>query len=399
MSYPLIELEKICTDVYSGGTPSSGNEDYYGGDIPWLRTQEVVFNNIWDTEIRITETGLKNSSAKLVPENSVIVAMYGNSAGRVAVNKIPLTTNQACCNLLINEDLADYRYIFYSLKHNYLALKSQAKGAAQNNLNASQVKGFKVPMPDKNAQIEIANILSKYDDLIENNKRRMELLEESARLLYREWFVHFRFPGHEHVKIIDGLPEGWEPTVFTDLIDVNPTTKAPKTDFITYVPMSALSTSGMTSDSSEFEKRSKSTSVKFQNGDVLLARITPSLENGKTGFVYFLDEGEIGCGSTEFIVLRGKQVSPEFTYCVARSYSLREKAIKSMIGSSGRQRVQVSCFNDFPVPKAPDFIMREFNSTTSKLFRQIKNLVNQNQKLTQARDILLPRLMNGDLAV
>jgi type I restriction enzyme S subunit len=205
--------------TFSGGTPPTNNDAYYGGDIPWLRTQEVTFGRIFDTEIKITETGLKNSSAKWVPEKSVIVAMYGNSAGRSAINEIPLTTNQACCNLIIDPDKADYRYVFYALLRSYETLKGLSRGAAQNNLNAAQVKAFTIPAPPVQVQQDIGDILSSYDDLIENNRRRMALLEESARLLYREWFVRLRFPGHEHTRIVDGLPEGWDSGTIADFFD------------------------------------------------------------------------------------------------------------------------------------------------------------------------------------
>ncbi|MDR9443094.1 MAG: restriction endonuclease subunit S, partial [Schleiferiaceae bacterium] len=106
----------ICKKVTSGGTPKVNVKEYYeNGHIPWLNTKEVKFNNIWDTEKKITELALENSAAKMIPENSVIVAMYGATAGKVAVNKLPLSTNQACCNLIIDEALADYRFIYYNL--------------------------------------------------------------------------------------------------------------------------------------------------------------------------------------------------------------------------------------------------------------------------------------------
>jgi type I restriction enzyme S subunit len=115
MRWHLHQLQDLCTQVTSGGTPPTSRSEYYDGDIPWLRTHEVNFNRITDTEIKITEDGLTNSAAKWIPENSVIVAMYGNSAGRVAVNQIPLTTNQACCNLIIDAAKADHRFIYYRL--------------------------------------------------------------------------------------------------------------------------------------------------------------------------------------------------------------------------------------------------------------------------------------------
>jgi type I restriction enzyme S subunit len=105
---------------------------------------------------------------------------------------------------------------------------------------------------------------------------------------------------------------------------------------------------------------------------VLFARITPCLENGKTGFVNFLDENESACGSTEFIILRGRKVSPYFTYCLARSYDFRENAIKSMIGSSGRQRVQTNCFNDFLLPLPPKVMLDQFDEAVFHCFSQIQ---------------------------
>jgi len=170
---------------------------------------------------------------------------------------------------------------------------------------------------DIGEQTSIASILSAYDDLIENNRRRIQLLEQAARLLYKEWFVHLRFPGHEHTQIIDGVPEGWEDTFLPDVIDVNPKTPVEKGKKILYVPMAALSEAGMTAHAGDFERRTTHTTVKFKKNDVLLARITPCLENGKTGYAYFLGDDEVACGSTEFIVLRGRRVSPAFTYCLA----------------------------------------------------------------------------------
>jgi type I restriction enzyme S subunit len=163
--------------------------------------------------------------------------------------------------------------------------------------------------------------------------------------------------------------------------------------------MAGLSTANMTIDLSESEIRTESTSVRFRNGDVLLARITPCLENGKTGYVNFLAADEVACGSTEFIVMRGRMVSPFFTYCLARTTVFRETAIKSMTGSSGRQRVQPACFNEFSVGLAKQSIREQFDDFVSPLFQQIALLERQSNQLSKARDLLLPRLMNGEIAV
>lgn len=290
----------------------------------------------------------------------------------------------------------DPRFLAYFLKN---VLKGyQSNKAAVPGVDRNVLHEIIVLAPDRDTQVHISAILSAYDDLIENNCRRIQLLEESAQLLYREWFVRLRFPGHEHVKVVDGVPGGWGHTFVPDIITINPTTKAEKGKEIWYVPMSSLSVTGMTIDRADFENRTTHTPVKFQNGDVLLARITPSLENGKTGFVYFLEEGEVACGSTEFIVMRGQRVSSYFTYCLARSYDFRENAIKSMTGSSGRQRVQTSCFDEFLSPLPPALLLDQFDAAVEPCFKQIQVLAGQNDKLAQARDLLLPKLMSGEIA-
>ena len=263
----------------------------------------------------------------------------------------------------------------------------------------SVIERIPVPALPVIVQEKIADILSAYDELIENNRRRIALLEEAARLLYREWFVHFRFPGHEHVSFADGLPEGWARVPAAEAFEVNPKTSRNDDGVIRYIPMSALSETGMVIDRGPVEDRNKSTSVRFRNGDTLLARITPCLENGKTGYVQFLSEGEVACGSTEFIVLRGRRVSNYFVYLTARQHDFRENAIRSMIGSSGRQRVQPSCFDRYLVPIPPQVLSTLFDEAVGSMFAQIGNLDQQNQKLAQARDLLLPRLMNGEIAV
>ena len=183
-----IRLGEICSRVTSGGTPASNKAEYYGGNIPWLRTQEVNANCIEDTEIKITEEGLANSAAKWIPKNAVIVAMYGNSAGRVATTAIPLTTNQACCNLIVDSELADYKFVYYSLLKDYSVLHDLSRGAAQKNLNAQQIKDYIISLPPRPIQDRIAGILSDYDSAIVNCRKQIALLEEAAMRLYREWF-------------------------------------------------------------------------------------------------------------------------------------------------------------------------------------------------------------------
>ena len=155
-------LLDVSKKVTSGGTPDRSNSLYYGGSIPWLRTQEVDFREIHDTELSITEEGLANSSAKWIEKNAVIVAMYGATAAKVGIAKIPLTTNQACCNIEVDEDIANYRYVYHWLTYNYEILKSMGQGS-QSNINAGMIKTFKIPVPSLEIQSRIVQVLDNFD--------------------------------------------------------------------------------------------------------------------------------------------------------------------------------------------------------------------------------------------
>ena len=289
------------------------------------------------------------------------------------------------------------RYVYYALK--CLGLERFNVGGANPTLNRNHIHGLPICIPERSVQDDIVFVLFAYDDLIDNNRRRIAFLEEAARLLYREWFVLFRFPGHERLKVVNDRPEGWERLPASGAFEVNPKTDRSDDGSIIYVPMAALSEVGMTISRTPLETRRKTTGVRFRNGDTLLARITPSLENGKTAFVQFLRENEVACGSTEFIVLRGHRVSSHFVYLTARQADFRENARRSMIGSSGRQRVQSSCFDRYHVAVPPRALALLFEEIVGELFEQIANLDVQNQKLADARDLLLPRLMSGEVAV
>ena len=196
----------VCSAVFSGGTPTSTNAAYYGGRIPWLRTKEVNYKKITSTENHITQLGLANSSAKLVPVNSVIVAMYGNgdTAGRVAINKIPVTTNQACCNLVVDSDQADYRFVYYYLMSKYQDLVHLKNGGAQQNLNGKTIKGFPISVPDVDVQKSIADMLEALDDSIDVLVSQNTALETLAQTIFRSWFVDF---DPVHAKAAGSAPD------------------------------------------------------------------------------------------------------------------------------------------------------------------------------------------------
>jgi type I restriction enzyme, S subunit len=183
-----MKIEDICTRICSGGTPKSGKAEFYeNGTIPWLNTKEINFNRIQATEAFITEEGLNNSSAKWIKPHAVIVAMYGATAGRVAIAEIPLTTNQACCNLEVDETVADYRYVYYWLKQNFDNIAGLANGGAQQNLSAKVIRQIEINLPDLTTQQLIANFLDSFDSKIEANTKINGYLEELGQALLSQY--------------------------------------------------------------------------------------------------------------------------------------------------------------------------------------------------------------------
>ena len=183
-------IAEISNKVSSGGTPATSNNSYYeNGNIPWLRTQEVDFKEIWDTDIKITEDGLNNSSAKWIPENCVIIAMYGATVGKIAINKIPLTTNQACANIEVNSEIAHYRYVFHYLMSQYEYIKSLGSGS-QTNINAQIVKKIKIPIPPLSVQTEIVKILDALTALTSELTSEL-ILRRKQYEYYREKLLSF----------------------------------------------------------------------------------------------------------------------------------------------------------------------------------------------------------------
>ena len=194
------------------------------------------------------------------------------------------------------------------------------------------------------------------------------------------------------------MPERWQPASFADLVNINPRTPFAKDIERPFVEMSALSETSMIIG--QRSRRIVGGGAKFRNGDTLFARITPCTENGKTGFVQFLENDDaVASGSTEFIVFRSAKVNPWWIYCMAREESFREHAIRSMAGSDGRQRVNPKCFDQFATLQPPQSVLDQFEQAVKDSFAQIETLCNQNEQLARARDLLLPKLMSGQLDV
>lgn len=367
----------------------------YGGPHPFVQTGDIKHAGLYVSEYSqsYSEAGLEQS--KMWPRGTLCITIAAN-IGDTAILGFDACFPDSVIGFLADETKCDTRFIKYRFDTVKQQFQQVSQGAAQDNLSMEKLLALKIEVPPLATQHRIATILSAYDDLIDNNSRRITLLEQAARHLYEEWFVRLKFPGHERTRIVNGVPERWEKVFMPEAIEINPTTRLSDDEEHWWVEMAELATDSMVIQNAV--KRDGRSGSKFRNGDTLLARITPCLENGKTGYVDFMSDGEAGRGSTEFIVLRSKRVTREFVYCFARTYHFREHAIKSMIGASGRQRVQERCFDEFRVFVPPESLLSLFAESAAPCFQQIKTLHSQNKQLRVARDHLLPRLMSGEVA-
>lgn len=350
------------------------------------------------------------SEELLVRRGDVLVNSTGvGTLGRVAplrnVPPLASTVDSHVTILRPNPELVDVDFFGWSLVDKQATIEAMGEGATgQTELSARRLGAeIALHLPSIEIQRRIAEILGAYDDLIEVNRRRVAVLEEMARGLFEEWFVRFRFPGPESIPNIDSpagpLPHGWAWKPASALIDFDPRTAVPRDGVKPFVPMGLLDTS--TSLIGPPEYRTGNSGAKFQNDDTVFARITPCLENGKTGIVRGLSgPNGIGFGSTEFIVMRGARGGPAFTYCLARLPAFRDHARSSMSGASGRQRARTDSVSSFIVAAPSDNrLFERFEAVAWPMLQLVGDLGLANERLAASRDLLLPRLISGQLSV
>ena len=385
-------MGELCYKVCSGGTPKSTNATYYdGGTIPWLNTKEINYNRIYSTESYITEEGLNNSSAKWIDENAVIVAMYGATAGRVAIAKIKMTTNQACCNLMIDSSKADYNFVYYYLCNNYKQLLSMANGAAQQNLNAQVIKDFIISLPILDDQRRIASILSSLDDKISVNKKICENLEAQAQALFKHWFIDFApFKNGKFVESELGMiPEGWRVGTLGEIADI---------------------TMGQSPSGSSYNENGNG--VVFYQGRAEFGYRFPKVRLFTTEPKRFTEPlstllsvrapvGDINVATEKCCIGRGlaaiKSKSYHSSYILYLLKSLRRRfdvynGEGTVFGSINKDTL-----NGLNIVIPPNSAIREFNDIVQVSDSEILESYNEDIRLQALRDTLLPRLMSGQI--
>ena len=379
-----IPIAELCTRVTSGSTPLRGRSDYYdGGTIDWFKTGEL---NDWFVESsaeKVTPVALQDTSLKLFPSETVLMAMYGDgkTITTLSILRKPATTNQACAAMLVDRMKCDPRYFFYALKSRRHLLVGLALGGAQRNLSAKIVKDFHLPVPSLEAQRHIASILSAYDELIENCQRRIRILEDMARGLYREWFVHFRFPGADALLCVDSplgpIPRGWEVRRLDEVLVLQRGFDLPKSERADgSVPVYAAT--GITGFHDE---------AKVHAPGVVTGR------SGTIGEVLYVQEDFWPLNTTLWVKAFPRS-EPLFAYFLLGSLGLKQFNSGAAVPTLNRNDV-----HGIPVVVPPRDVQRRFQEITGSMLGQARMLTMKIANLRRTRDLLLPRLLSGQITL
>jgi type I restriction enzyme S subunit len=374
--------------------------DYVEEGTPVINARNIGFGNIRPEKLEfISDETVKRLSSHLLKPADIVFGRKGTVERHVFIRPAQNNWFQGtdCLRLRLKSPDVEPRYVSYYFlteNHKQWIINQSSHGATMTSLNQDIISRISFPLPPLATQRKIVDVLSAYDELIEVNTRRIRVLEQMAQSVYREWFGKVDARGGAAA-----LPEGWEIKPFSELVDIDPAVSVDKQIQKPFVGMNALSTNSMLIDLGLVEMRTGSSGAKFQNRDVLFPRITPSVENGKAGFVQFLKDGQVAIGSTEIIVFREKELVSEYIYFLSREHEFRGNAINSMIGASGRQRVQQGCFDTFLVAKPPKELQQKFAEIVSPMFKITHTLALKNANLRRTRDLLLPRLVGGEVTV
>ena len=373
------KLRDITSKITSGGTPKSSEANYYDGNIPWLNTKEVNFNRIAKTEKCITEEGLNNSSAKWIPKGSVIIAMYGATAAKVAYSLIDLTTNQACCNLIIDIDIADSQFVYYYIQSSYEELLNLACGAAQQNLSVGVIADFPILLPPLAEQKHIASILTSLDDKIDLLHSENATLEAMAETLFRQWFIEEAKEDWEEGKLGDVC------LYVTEKIDIL------NVDVDTYISTENMcpNKQGVV-EASSIPENVKVT--QYIQDDILLSNIRPYFKK-----IWLADR--YGACSNDVLCIRSKSEDLKyFTYYTIRQDDFFDYV---MLGAKGCKmpRGDKQHIMNWPIIIPTNDVLRRFNTIVENGMAKIRNNNKQIQVLMQTRDSLIPKLMSNEIVI
>ena len=393
MKWEKVAIKDICTGIYDGphATPPLSDTGAIFLGISNFNNGRLDFSDIR----YISEDDLPKWTKRVIPQKNDIVFSYEATLNLYAI--IPEgfrgCLGRRMALLRVDETKADYKflyYYFYSDAWRATVNENIVLGATVDRIPLIKFPDFPVELPPLETQHRIADILSAYDDLIENNQKQIKLLEEAAQRLYKEWFVDLRFPGHENMEIVDGVPEGWNEKTLSQIADVI-MGQSPKSEFYN------SEKKGL-----PFHQGVGSYGVRFVMDDIYSTSYTRIAEPNSILFSVRAPVGRLNITKNKVVIGRGLAAINQTDGCQSYLYYLlKNKFFKDNIVGNGSIFASVSkdelLNQKFLIPERN--LMMQFEKIVSQMDKQIENLDSKNKKLIEARDRLLPKLMSGEVEV
>ena len=403
MNWEKVKLGEISFCIQPGPFGSQlHNSDYAHEGTPIIMPKDMVDGHIRHTGlIRVPEEHVARLQRHQVCAGNLMVARKGDVRKCVYIteNENGWLTGSDCLKVALNENVCFPKYIYYQLRSPYIGrwLEQISIGATMPSINTGLLSGIEMYLPSLEIQRRIADILSTYDDLIENNRKQIKLLEEAAQRLYKEWFVDLRFPGHEHTKIMDGVPEGWERAHLSDIADIN-ANNIPKNycfNYIEYTDLSAVQ-NGIIREKTRYALNEAPGRAKrmANDGDIIWGMVRPNLKS----FALVLHPTETDVFSTGFCVLSAKKVPFTYLYYAVTTESFIKYLVNCTNGAA-YPAVKPIHFSEAEIILPHEKILKRFNIVVEPMLRKREKLLLIINQASQARDRLLPKLMSGEVKV
>jgi type I restriction enzyme S subunit len=406
-------IEEVCTSVTSGGTPSRKNREFYsGGTIPWIKTKELNDGLLLESEEKITEVALSSSSAKMLPKNTILLAMIGATVGKLGILGRPASCNQNSAALIVDDKVADYRFLFYTLLANREKLIGLAAGGAQAILSGRNIKQIEFLFPDLRTQAVIGTTLAVLDEKIQINNRLSKTLEDISQTIFKSWFIDFdpvkaKMAGEKPVGMDDAtaalfpdsmkdselglIPRGWLVDEFGSVCNLLMGQSPPGDTYNDYgagLPFYQ----GKTDFGARFPKRR----VYCSSGN----RVASA---GETLISVRAPVGDLNQATEKCVIGRGVASALHKSRSQSYSFSLLTSLQPKLAYYNGEGTVFGAInkldFQSMKVVEPSKSVLTEFDQLTSPINIQIRTLFLQTEVLAALRDSLLPRLISGELQI
>ena len=395
--------------IITGKTPPTTNKNYYGDYAVFIKPTDISeqCKFTYETEEMYSKLAAEKYESSLIPKGAICVPCIGTIGTKITMAPCDCYTNQSINSIVCNE-YYDNEYVYYLIKNFLPGLKAYNLGTASGREYVSKSNFEKIELvaeQDKTIQKKIGELLSRYDTLIENYQKQIKLLEEAAQRLYKEWFVDLHFPGHENTKIIEGLPEGWEKKTIDDVTCKVTTGLNPRKNFVLgkgsnyYVTIKNMADNTLflddrcdRVDNEALEKINKRSDLKI--GDILFSGI------GTIGRVALVDipTNNWNVSESVFTLRVNDIVTKEFLYLILLSPDMQNYCQSNAHGAA-QKGIRMADLKAYSFNLPPFGVIQKFTNLVTPTIKKVSSIRNQIRLLAEARDRLLPKLMNGEIKV